>query len=198
MNEDYSWLPVKDRIVIDIGAGVGDTALLFAIRGAKKVYAFEPFPSRFEIAKRNIIQNGFQELIDLHNSGIGLRSQVLVDPSYSPSNSSSVSNHISKSNGYKLEILDLVSIVEMANSNNLIMKMDCEGCEYSALLEASSEILQKFSHIQLEYHYGYKNIQQKLEDCGFLVNHTKPKLMRDRDLGSSYLCYGYLTAVKNN
>jgi FkbM family methyltransferase len=40
--------------VIDVGAGVGDTAILFALRGAKKVIALEPFPSLYEEALINI------------------------------------------------------------------------------------------------------------------------------------------------
>lgn len=196
VNEDYSWLPVKDQTVVDVGAGVGDTALLFAMWGAKRVYAFEPFPSRFELAMRNVVANNFQGSIELHNSGIGIRSQVLVDANFIPTNSSSVSNHVSTNNGLKMEILDMSSIVKVANSSNMILKMDCEGCEYSALLEASCDVLRNFSHIQLEYHYGYKDIQKKLENCGFSVSHTKPKLMKDRDLGSTYLYYGYLTAIR--
>jgi FkbM family methyltransferase len=196
VNEDYSWLPVKDQIVIDVGAGVGDTALLFALWGAKKVYAYEPFPSRFESAVKNIVLNNYQDVIELHNSGIGIRSQVLVDSDFNPTNSSSLSNHISKENGFKLDILDLNTIVKFANSNNIIMKMDCEGCEYSALLDVSCDILKNFSHIQLEYHYGYKDIEKKLKNCGFLVSHTKPKLMKDRDIGSTTIIYGYLFAKR--
>ena len=196
VNEDYLWLKAKEHIVIDIGAGVGDSALLFALWGAEKVYAFEPFPSRFEEAKANVIANNLQHKIELHNSGVGSPSQLLLDSDYIPSNSSNVSNHTSKASGQRIEILDLKSIVEMVNSRDLILKMDCEGCEYSAIMEASCDVLQNFKQIQVEYHYGYKNIQKKLEECGFLVSHTKPKLMRDRDLGLTDLYLGYLRAVK--
>ena len=30
--------------------------------------------------------------------------------------------------------------------------------------------LAKFSHIHIEYHYGYKNLIQRLEKCGFKVS----------------------------
>lgn len=196
VNEDYLWLRAKEHVVIDIGAGVGDSALLFALWGAEKVYAFEPFPSRFEKAKENVIANNLQHKIELYNSGVGSPSQIVLDSDYIPSNSSNVSNHTSKVQGQRVEIQDLKSIVEMTNSRNLILKMDCEGCEYSAIMEASCDVLQNFEQIQMEYHYGYKNIQKKLEECGFLVSHTKPKLMKDRDLGLTNLYYGYLRAVK--
>nr|WP_016732730.1 FkbM family methyltransferase [Sulfolobus islandicus] len=49
---NYNFLNVKDKIVVDIGASIGDTAIYFALQGAKKVIAFEPFPKIFSIAKR--------------------------------------------------------------------------------------------------------------------------------------------------
>ena len=47
--EEYQTLPVKDRIVIDIGGSIGDTAIYFALKGAKKVIALEPFLLNYEV-----------------------------------------------------------------------------------------------------------------------------------------------------
>jgi hypothetical protein len=41
-------------------------------------------------------------------------------------------------------------------------------------LNASIDDLSKFSHIQIEYHFGYQNLKTKLEECGFEVTCTKP------------------------
>lgn len=51
--------------------------------------------------------------------------------------------------------------------------MDCEGCEYESILKCPDKILQRFQQIFLEYHYGYKNLQKKLERCGFRVEITE-------------------------
>jgi len=37
--EDYKFLNVKDKKVLDMGAFVGDSAIYFILKGAKKVYA---------------------------------------------------------------------------------------------------------------------------------------------------------------
>jgi tRNA/tmRNA/rRNA uracil-C5-methylase (TrmA/RlmC/RlmD family) len=50
----YDDLDVRDRVVVDVGAGVGDTAILFSLMGAKKVIALEPFPSLYEKALVNV------------------------------------------------------------------------------------------------------------------------------------------------
>jgi len=50
-----------------------------------------------------------------------------------------------------------------------VLKMDCEGCEYEALLHASPEDLKRFEEIIIEYHNGYKELKRFLESLGFDV-----------------------------
>jgi len=56
--------------------------------------------------------------------------------------------------------------------SNAILKLDCEGCEYDTILNCSASILQKFTDIQVEYHKGYKNLEEKFMSVGFEVSHT--------------------------
>ncbi len=58
----YAQLKVKNSIVVDIGGGVGDTAILFRLNGAEKVYAFEPDPKRFDTGKENININKIRDI----------------------------------------------------------------------------------------------------------------------------------------
>ena len=53
----YSNLSVKNKTVIDVGGGVGDSALLYRALGAKKVIMIEPQLVFFESAKQNIELN---------------------------------------------------------------------------------------------------------------------------------------------
>ena len=50
----YGNIDVKDKIVIDIGANIGDTAVLFARGGASHVYGFEASPASYHRAVRNL------------------------------------------------------------------------------------------------------------------------------------------------
>jgi len=43
-DEEYGYVDVKNKSVVDVGAFVGDTSIYFAIKGAKKVIAIEPHP----------------------------------------------------------------------------------------------------------------------------------------------------------
>ena len=71
LDEQFKRLHVKNRNVIDIGANVGDTAMYFALRGAKHVYAFEPYPYSYKLAIKNIKLNKLQDKITLLNEGCG-------------------------------------------------------------------------------------------------------------------------------
>ena len=72
------------------------------------------------------------------------------------------------------EFLTLKSLIERYCSYPQVLKVDCEGCEYDFILSAPCDELRKFSHIQIEYHFGYQNLKTKLEQCGFEVTCTRP------------------------
>jgi FkbM family methyltransferase len=194
--EDYSWLPIEGRIVIDVGSGVGDSAIYFSLKGALHVYGFEPFPSTFQNGLKNIANNGYNDVVTLINKGVGIGSRVNLDQNFKPTNSSSISNHLSKS-GVPVELITIKEMLKTINSDSVILKMDCEGCEYDSILIEDCNTIRKFSHIQMEYHKGYKNIKEKLEACGFIVTYEKPIRMKSRDDGS-YLYLGYLKAERKD
>ena len=55
------------RIVIDIGASLGDTALYFLSMGASKVYGFEPNFDYYELAQETIKLNHMEDRIYIYN-----------------------------------------------------------------------------------------------------------------------------------
>ena len=61
--ESYKLLEVKDKVVLDIGASLGDTSIYFAMKGAKKVYAYEPLKEIFKYLLLNIKINNYDEII---------------------------------------------------------------------------------------------------------------------------------------
>jgi hypothetical protein len=153
MNE-YSFLPVEDKEVIDVGANIGDSSIYFARRGASNVIAVEPDRISFDYALKNIIINGFSKIINLIWAGCS-------------------SQNISNSEEHP-QFLTLEALIKKYCSCPQILKVDCEGCEYDLILNASYDDLRRFTHIQIEYHFGYQNLKIKLEECGFNVTCTRP------------------------
>lgn len=183
----YENLPVAGKTVIDIGANIADSSIYFAVRGAKKVIGLEPFPKNYEMAKRNVESNNLSGKITLILAGCAANQGFVT---ISPFDKSWVGSTVKNSSqGFKVPTLTLEDILKQNNLQNgesmqNVLKMDCEGCEYESILSASSDIIRSFSYVQIEYHYGYKDLKNKLEENGFVVSITKPELIPNSENGN--------------
>ena len=164
-------MDVKDKIVVDIGASIGDTPIYFALRGAKKVIAFEPFPKIFGLARRNVEENGLQDKIVLVNAGCGYDGRVRVREDIETDAGTQL---IDQDSGVEVPVYSLNTIVRMFNIEDAVLKVDCEGCEYELFKTATDETLSKFRQIMIEYHYGYKELVKRLKKANFKVKHSIP------------------------
>jgi FkbM family methyltransferase len=191
----YDFLPVHGKTVIDIGANIGDSCVYFALRGSSKIIAIEPFPRNYKFAKENIDVNGFTDRITLQLAGCGPESrEITIDPLYKSNDRSSL---LEFKQGIKIPLFTLRDILMDNNVSRgeVVLKMDCEGCEYDTILSSTPDTLRFFSHIQLEYHLGYKNLKEKLEKCGFHVSITKPLFDPSTSIAGRTILYtGYLCA----
>ena len=179
---------VKGKTVIDIGANIGDTPIYFAVRGASKVIALEPYPKNYELAKKNIEANGFSDRIVILLAGCAAECGfITIDP-----NKSGIFSPLIKSkHGIRVPLLTLENILNENSISECVLKIDCEGCEYEIILSAPDCVLKHFSVIHIEYHYGYKDLKEKLEKSGFNVSVTRPV----RNLRKQYI--GHIYAKRN-
>lgn len=185
-NEEYSYLDVIGKDVIDVGMNIGDSSIYFAINGANRVIGMEPYPYAFSFAQKNIKLNNIRNII-LLNAGYGKDGSIIVSEEVS-TNSSSL---IPSSKGKEIPIISLKTLVNQYNLKNFVLKIDCEGCEY-ALLNENNEIFQCIEMIQIEYHYGYENIVNKLKSVGFDVRFTEPRNSYNPDAINPIMYLGYI------
>lgn len=68
-------------------------------------------------------------------------------------------------------------IVDRYSIDGGILKMDCEGAEYDLIGGAPDDVLRRFTHVLLEYHWGPKGIPAKLRHAGFRVGRTRASRM---------------------
>lgn len=190
--EDYKSLDVKDKDVIDVGMNIGDSAIYFALNGAKRVIGLEPYPYAFSFAKKNVKLNNITNII-LLNSGYGKDSKVLVDADKISSNGSTL--NASCNGGIEIQIRSLKTLLAEFGMNDIILKMDCEGCEY-ALLDEDIDTLKSVEMIQLEYHYGYQKIVSKLMKSGFDVKYTMPVKSYNPNANNPEMEIGYIYAKR--
>jgi FkbM family methyltransferase len=70
--------------VIDVGAFVGDTAMYFILKGARRVVAIEPLPANYEELLDNIHLNGIEGRIIPINAMVGSRRMIVEIPTNVP------------------------------------------------------------------------------------------------------------------
>jgi FkbM family methyltransferase len=167
IDNPYGFLSVTGKDVVDIGAYNADSSLYFAFRGARRVFAYEPFPRNFRLAKRNVELNSFRNIY-LFNSAVGgKKGRISIDPG---GGSSLASRAIKFDSGFEISVETLRNIIEDNHIVEALLKLDCEGCESEAILAADSMTLNRFPEMCIEYHSNPDEITRKLQQEGFEVS----------------------------
>jgi len=136
-------------IVADIGGYIGETALYFISKGAKFVYVYEPvfwreaeFNLRGKPAKvfpYGIWWDRREVKLSVENSMTGLRT-----------------------GDYIIETIPLSEVLQVHNPD--VIKMNCEGCEYSLLLLDCRNIITR--RWIVEIHGPEPVLIEKFRECG--------------------------------
>ena len=193
---DYEFLnPILGNTVIDIGANIADSSIWFAISGASKIIALEPYRYSYNMAIKNLEMNNLNDIVILLNAGYGRDGEIEVKDTIA--NIGSVLEEFK--GGLKVPLLSLSSILNKYSRiicGQLLLKMDCEGCEYNILAE-DEDTIKKFSRIVIEYHKGCDKIEEKLIGCNFDVVHRHTKMQLDKET-NQYIAKGYLFAKNKN
>ena len=185
---------LDNKIVLDIGAECGDTALFFANLGAK-VYSFEPIKDNFSALKRNLELNPkLAENITAVNAAVGKDETLkfFKDPSTPNYGASFVYNK--RGENALIETVEGLSLDTVLKKYNLkeveLMKMDCKGCEFFLTESALSRI--KRIKIEFSGFHPTKTIHdvlEKLKQAGF--SYTVYRNSETRNRSNSKIGYIY-------
>jgi len=156
---------IEGKVVLDIGAFIGDTPIMFSINGAKLVVAYEPDPSSYKLALENIRLNNIKN-VKLVSAGICDKRGTMM-----------IKGYIHKEE-ITVNMLSLNEVIESMEEVDLI-KMDCEGCEFPAVMSTSNETLSRVKELIIEYRDYPGLIVKKLESTGFTVKVEKPCWVSD-------------------
>lgn len=134
----------RGNIVIDIGAGIGEFALLASklVGPEGKVVAIEPSPDDFITLKKNLEANNCKNVIPINKAVSDKRS--FVELSF-------------KGREFKCDSDSLIGILDDHNINyNHIdfIKMDIEGGE-KFVIPSSIELIKNVKFLAMEIHEGY-------------------------------------------
>lgn len=189
--KDYEFLIDKSRDIVDIGANIADSSIYFALEGARRIIAIEPFLKNYEIANHNILINNLSSKITLlHAACASKDGKIFTDSSYE----GVFKPHTGSAQIVKIDCLTLKHILSQYKLESPALKIDCEGCEYDLILQSDPRIIQEFSAIQIEYHYGCELLKRRLLDLGFSVRSTKPRYRYNKYATNKKMYVGWLFA----
>jgi len=182
---DYEFGGLQKVIFVDVGANIGDSALFAAKRSdVEMVYAFECFPSAYDVLARNVELNpGLKEKIILSKEGwsdknesISAKEWTQITDSCLNSIEEDFSNRYPKAERQGVNIVlgrasDILSrICTLHPHNPIVLKMDIEGAEYRCLMDLDkNQLLKQVDIVLVEWHLrGYDSIVKILEKSQFV------------------------------
>jgi FkbM family methyltransferase len=178
---DYNaYAPKPGDVVLDIGAYIGAFSMR-AARSCSRVIAYEPHPENYRMLVANLHLNG------LYGKVTPFRQALSERPGRRALYSGDFFMGFSlykdwRDKSPKKEVpVECVTLKEILDSNRLsrvdLLKLDCEGAEYPALMKADSRTLSKIRRIIMEHHvipgHPRKDIIRRLIGKGFAVRVVK-------------------------
>jgi len=178
LNDEYQLdsIDINNKTIIDIGANIGDTALNFINKGAKRIYSLEPIPQTYNYLLQNISNNSLNDRIIPFNFGIGNKNETLIIPireNASGGNSVTFIERNRQNKQYSKDVeVNIITLDELSQHISAkvdLIKIDCEGCEYSII--QNDHLMKLFNPeiIIIEYHMGEQNIRDWLKNKNYQV-----------------------------
>jgi FkbM family methyltransferase len=169
--DDYGLARLRfDRaaLVVDLGAHIGLFALRAALAGAR-VVCVEPAPENLALLEQHRALNGLQERLAIVPAAVGASdtsANLLRDGDPYGFRLGEGAQGLRVAAG-SLESLFAAQAVERC----ALLKSDCEGGEYAAILESSHDVLRRCERVRFEFHAAPgrdpRELRARLESAGF-------------------------------
>ena len=150
-------------IVIDVGANIGYYTLIFAqlVGSSGKVFAFEPEPKNFEILRKNIEINNYQNIIaeqKIVSDESGMTKLFIAEQGIVGHR---INQQKSSQKFIEVESIILDNYIKKLNLDNKInfIKIDVEGSE-PKVLEGAKEIMQKSNQLKIFTEFNREAVEE--------------------------------------
>ena len=152
----FSDFSLRNKIIVQAGGFIGDTALYYAFRGAK-IYSFEPNITSYHLALDNIKLNPeLSKNIVMKNYAIGNDGEIDFPSEINGSGNSSAYD-LNNKNTIKVKCVSINTILdEFSIENPFLLDLDIKGKEYEIIKDES---ISKFKMVRIEY---VTNIDDKI------------------------------------
>ena len=143
----------KGDAVIDIGAGLGEEAIIYSsLAGAEgKVYCMEPFPPAFEVLSQVVSCNRLTN-VQLYRNAL-FHSSATINIADDSSSYSTVHIAKGKGAGYEVQGISFGELMQQVREPEIkFMKVNIEGAERYLLDPLFLPYFQRISHIAIACH----------------------------------------------
>ncbi|WP_054856738.1 FkbM family methyltransferase [Vulcanisaeta sp. JCM 16159] len=161
-----------DGDVIDVGSNIGDSAVYFALRGARRVVALEPVRTAYLESLVNLKLNGIANKVIVLNRALSNTYKVIKIPRMGLISSGHYTDYGNNRLVMRLinkllpcdlghqyvETITLKDVFDLIDEPYLL-KFDCEGCEYDVILN-DYEYVRLFKKLIIEYHSGITGLSK--------------------------------------
>ena len=151
LKQPYSSVEVYGRVVVDVGAFVGDTAIYFALKGARRVYTIEPHPGAYQEMLENIKLNNMQDRIVPINAALGSRPGIVKINNVDVETTAGMYHGLADNGVIEVPMITFKQLINDYGVEPDVLKMDCEGCEFDVVLN-DYEHVRLFRELIMEYH----------------------------------------------
>ena len=172
--------------VIDIGAHLGFFSLYASLLNSKvPIYAFEPHIGNFELLKKNLKDNRVKNVTAKHLAVSNKIGEIDLLISKEDLNHSTV-HAIEPTN--EVQKVQSITLEKILNRHHIgqcdLIKMDCEGADFSIIEDSPPEVFDRVSHIFWEYHDwvpggDHRRLKKFLEARGYKVENYPNSKMKE-------------------
>jgi FkbM family methyltransferase len=162
------------RTIVDVGANVGAATIWFARRCRNAaIVAVEPARESVAGLTANLRTNRLQDRVRVVPAALSGRTGSV----YLSQNGSSVYAQTHATSSPRAERVDALSLADLFDRCGLeevdVLKLDCEGAEFDALLASHEGLLRRVGAIVGEYHGAGRDVSSlaaRLEHAGFATH----------------------------
>ena len=165
---------------MNIGAHIGtfDIAAASLVKEIPFACSVEMNPRTFTRLNFNLHLNGLAQVTTINAGAGGKNGTAGVRPTGCSLADNLFANGATAMDGkddFTVPVLTLATVLEqagMADREFDLLKVDCEGAEYSIIAESSPSLMRRFANIVMELHpepagESADALYRKLADCGF-------------------------------
>ncbi len=163
-------------VIIDIGANVGYFSLFSLVKYPDaKVVSFEPMPMNFKLLQKYCSENTALDFTPVNKAVSGSVGHITLQYDANDTFTTSASIFDSACGGsdtLKVETTTLADILDTHGLDKVdLLKLDCEGSEYSILYNAEDKVWDRIGALTIETHVG----NDAYENRDHLVSHLQLK-----------------------